>query len=153
MTDSKLGPKMTLGWVRGKSFPLAIEWCDGVWMGCETAIHWRAMKAAAEHDGVKLVINSGWRSFDEQKAIWTERQDPEVKAVKGAAARPGFSTHQSGRSLDIRTGLSLTNLRAGNTTAVFSWLTQNAKRYGFVRDVISEPWHWTLVQTDRKVRG
>ena len=150
--DGKKGVKMTLGYVRGKSFPLAIEWVDGMWLGCELAAHWREMKTAAAADGIALILTSGWRSYEEQKSIWIERQDPEVRARKGAAARPGYSLHQSGRAIDIKTGLSLANFQAGNSTPIFDWLRENSTKYGFVRDYKPEPWHHSLVQSDRKAR-
>jgi hypothetical protein len=48
------------------------------------------------------------------------------------AAEPGYSNHQSGEALDLNTAAS----------GVYSWLVNNASRYGFYRTVPSEPWHW-----------
>ena len=48
------------------------------------------------------------------------------------AAKPGHSNHQAGTALDLL-------LDAPET---FDWLQANAKRFGFVRTVRKEPWHW-----------
>ena len=135
---------MTLGYIRGKSFPLAIEWCDGVWMACDCAVAWKEIRDAAAKDGVKLIPSSGWRSFEEQKALWTERSDPDVRAIKGPAAKPGYSNHQSGRAVDIRGCPGVKQLSDGHSTPVYDWLKTNAKRFGFQRTVTVEAWHWEI---------
>ena len=45
---------------------------------------------------------------------------------------PGYSTHQSGRALDLN--------RLG--PGVHAWLLAHARRFGFVATVPGEPWHW-----------
>lgn len=50
------------------------------------------------------------------------------------AARPGYSNHQGGIAVDVGVG--------GTASAVYRWLAANAGRFGFVRTVKSEPWHW-----------
>ncbi|MEN9799809.1 MAG: hypothetical protein RL653_3506, partial [Pseudomonadota bacterium] len=52
------------------------------------------------------------------------------------AARPGYSNHQMGLSVDLG-GIG------GYGTRAYNWLKQNASRYGFVNDVGGEFWHWT----------
>jgi hypothetical protein len=49
------------------------------------------------------------------------------------AAKPGYSNHQNGRAVDVSTS---------------SWLFANAAKFGFVRTVPSEDWHWEYAGPD-----
>src|SRR5208337_122384 len=73
------------------------------------------------------------------------RLDPQKRKDDGPAAKPGYSTHQSGISLDIKTGMTRAMELATPmvTSPIFNWLTINAASYGFKADVWGEPWHWT----------
>ena len=89
--------------------------------------------AAAAGAGVEVAINSGFRSYPEQKAL----HDGFVRRLPGfnPADRPGNSKHQNGIAFDIAVGGG-----AGNPT--YDWLRKNAPARGFVRTVNREPWHW-----------
>jgi LAS superfamily LD-carboxypeptidase LdcB len=52
------------------------------------------------------------------------------------AAKPGYSNHQNGNSMDIGSV-------NGYGTKAFNWLKNNADKYGFKNDVAGEFWHWT----------
>jgi len=47
-------------------------------------------------------------------------------------AKPGYSNHEGGRSVNLNTD-----------TKTLNWLKANAAKYGFKNDVSFEPWHWT----------
>lgn len=143
--------KIVKGYIRGRAFDLIVVDCDGKLVEASTALAWSLMKEHAAIAGIDLYLTSGWRSFEEQQAIWAERSDPTVRARKGVAAKPGHSNHQSGTAVDIRTGMTLADLHAGKKTPTFIWLEQNAIKYGFKRTVPSEPWHWerTPIMEDR----
>jgi hypothetical protein len=83
--------------------------------------------------GVEVAINSGFRSFPEQKFL----HDGFIKGLPGfnKAAKPGRSPHQNGIAFDISVPGG-----AGNPT--YDWLVLNAPRHGFIRTVNKEPWHW-----------
>jgi LAS superfamily LD-carboxypeptidase LdcB len=88
------------------------------------------MRGAAAAVGVTLVVNSAWRTNEQQAA---ERE--KYLAGKGPVAAPvGWSRHEEGRALDIES--------AGGTNASYVWLLENAARFGFKATVPSEPWHW-----------
>jgi LAS superfamily LD-carboxypeptidase LdcB len=53
------------------------------------------------------------------------------------AAKPGYSNHQNGISMDVG-GIN------GYNTKAYSWLKANAAKYGFKNDVGGEYWHWTF---------
>lgn len=48
---------------------------------------------------------------------------------------PGHSNHQDGYAIDFNV--------TGKPT-VYAWLVKNAIRYGFVRTIPSERWHWEI---------
>ncbi|RZS38913.1 D-alanyl-D-alanine carboxypeptidase-like protein [Herbihabitans rhizosphaerae] len=105
---------------------------DGEKMHKAAAEQFRRMDAAAKKDGITLHVNSGYRTYAEQKHLWDLYQSGQGNL----AARPGTSTHGIGLSADI-------NIPDQKT---FNWLRQHADEYGFVNDVPSEKWHWTYTR-------
>lgn len=92
-----------------------------------------ALVEAAASSGIEVAINSGFRSYAEQKRLY----DGYISKIPGynPAAKPGRSNHQNGIAFDIAVAGG-----AGNPT--YDWLTKNAAKRGFVRTVNKEPWHW-----------
>ena len=92
-----------------------------------------AMVEAARADRVEIGVNSGFRSWPEQKFLWDGRQ----KGLAGFAPanRPGNSNHQNGIAFDI-------DVNGGGSNPTYVWLSANATRFGFLRTVSREPWHW-----------
>lgn len=97
-----------------------------------TAKAFLAMRAAAAEAGVELGLASGFRTLDEQRALYRAWR----KGRGNKAARPGLSNHQSGRALDIA---------FGPDPAALAWLEANGASFGFKRTVKGEPWHWEYV--------
>jgi hypothetical protein len=88
---------------------------------------------AAAEDGVQVAINSGFRSYPDQKYLWEG-----YKAGRpgfNLAAEPGKSNHQNGIAIDIDTA-------GGVGSRIYDWLAANATAFGFIRTVKSEAWHW-----------
>jgi hypothetical protein len=102
---------------------------DGERMTKVAAAQFRAMDAAAMAVGLDLHVNSGYRTYAEQAALY----DGYLHHGGPLAAAPGHSTHGLGLSADIDV----------RDARVFGWLEHHAHEYGFVRDVPSERWHWT----------
>jgi len=90
------------------------------------------MQKAATAAGVKLTINSGFRTMAEQQHLYSCYQHGNCNNGN-LAAKPGYSNHQSGRALDLTTS---------------SWLANNAAKFGFKRTVPSEAWHYEFFGTD-----
>lgn len=90
------------------------------------------IKAAAA-DGITVTLNSGFRSYPEQKHL----REGFERGLPGfnQAAKPGFSKHQNGIAFDL-------SVAGGNGNPTYEWLKRNATRFGFVRTVNGEPWHW-----------
>lgn len=115
--------------------------------------HLQALMDAASSTGVKLYVDSAYRSFAEQKAL---KGIYSVTYGAGTAnsfsADQGYSEHQLGTALDfITTGLGGA-LDGFDQTAAYTWLLANAYKYGFIISYpkdngyyVFEPWHWRFV--------
>jgi LAS superfamily LD-carboxypeptidase LdcB len=126
------------GYFKGEAFPVELLDIGGGFMleskGAAPAFIEMRQKAAEQ--GVFLVVDSGFRTEDEQEEL-LRRYAAGDKSV-GKPAPAGYSNHQQGLAVDIDT--------TNGTNAAFIWLTANAYRFGFRRTVPSEPWHWEYRQ-------
>lgn len=126
--------KTVTGYKSGKPVELIVMLADsdsGKYLSVPAATSFVKMKKAAKADGVRLSINLGFRTLDEQEALWIK------KGMNTAVvARPGYSNHQMGLSADIHVNGTL-------ATGPGLWLANNAARFKFVNDEPEEPWHWT----------
>ena len=67
------------------------------------------------------------------------------KTCKPQTAKPGFSAHGIGLAVDIPLGFRSSDYptsRPDLLTKQYRWLCLNAWKYGFIRTVKSERWHW-----------
>jgi hypothetical protein len=90
------------------------------------------MQKAALAAGVNLTINSGFRTQSEQQYLYNCYKSGKCNNGN-LAARPGYSNHQNGLALDLKTS---------------SWLSNNASKFGFRRTVPSEAWHYEYSGAD-----
>lgn len=125
--------RSVLGYVNGTARRIQISSIgNGKLLRTDAAAAFNRMKAAARRAGVTLTPVSGFRSMAQQKALYAA-----YRAGRGnLAARPGYSNHQGGISVDVATGGSY-------SSAAYKWLARHGRQYGFVNDVRGEPWHWT----------
>jgi LAS superfamily LD-carboxypeptidase LdcB len=119
------------GYRRGKAFTICLTTIDGKYVEVNTARAFLRMRKAARAAGVRIHINSGFRSMAQQRYLY---HCYKTKKCNGGhlAAPPGYSNHQSGHALDLNTSAS----------HVYSWLSNHGRAYGFRRTVPSERWHW-----------
>jgi len=99
------------------------------------------MYNAALKEDLRIIINSSYRTYEDQKNIHNNSSDD-------YAARAGFSEHQTGLALDFTTNTGLDF----EETDEFKWLQTNAHKYGFIlrypkgKEHITgfsyEPWHY-----------
>ena len=82
------------------------------------------MAAAAEADGVALIITSAFRTDAEQAVLWRRNPDPRW------VAPPGTSLHRFATELDL------------GPRSAYPWLAANADRFHFVQRYAHEPWHY-----------
>ncbi len=106
----------------GYSGPLVYRTGEG--MRPDVAAAFDRMAAAASHDGLTLVVNSGFRSDAEQAALFAAHPDPTW------VAPPGHSLHRCATELDL------------GPESAYGWLAANASRFGFVQRYSWEAWHY-----------
>lgn len=121
---------------------------------------YKKMYAAAAADGLVLTPYSGYCNYQRQQSLFDSKADAFVlqgKTKEEAEAeaskrveRGGCSENNAGLAVDI------ISASAGfASTKEYSWLTENAHKYGFVlrypenktevTGMIFQPWHWRFV--------
>lgn len=116
-----------------------------------------SLQEDALHEGIHIIIDSGYRSFDYQKQIWD--YTVMIKGLEHAqkyVALPGTSEHQSGLAIDI--AVMKDGIYSDDITEVsnaYLWMKNNAHYYGFIlrypkgKESITgynhEPWHFRYV--------
>jgi zinc D-Ala-D-Ala carboxypeptidase len=96
----------------------------------------KAMAAAARAANARFAIQSAYRSYATQAAVF--KREVQIYGYARAltqAARPGHSEHQLGITLDFRSYYSTKvpwEYTDWGTTAAGKWLAANAWRYGFI---------------------
>ena len=107
-----------------------------------------------EKQGLRLFAKSAYRSHEIQITLYNKyvKEDGKEAADK-YSARPGYSEHETGLSVDI----NLANDKF-NTTDEYYWLIKNAYKYGFIlrypkdKENITgyqfEGWHYRYVGID-----
>jgi D-alanyl-D-alanine carboxypeptidase/Putative peptidoglycan binding domain len=125
------GGRVVTGYVQGQPRQITLKPVPGgKELRADAADAFNRMHAAARAAGINLTVNSGFRSMEQQRALYQAY----LNGTGNLAARPGYSNHQGGIATDINVG--------GTGTSTYRWLANNASRFGFVRTVPSEPWHW-----------
>ncbi|MBM7644483.1 LAS superfamily LD-carboxypeptidase LdcB [Scopulibacillus daqui] len=116
---------------------------------------------AAEKQGIILYAQSGYRSFDRQKAIFANNvQTQGKKQASIVSAQPGTSEHQTGLAMDITSQDAGFKLEQDfGDTKEGKWVAQHCADYGFIirypkgkdKEKITgyeyEPWHLRYVGT------
>lgn len=116
-------------------------------LNSKLVIMYTLMKIYALKDGVKLKIQSGFRSFLEQERVYNEYiKEYGVEKTNTFSAKPGHSEHQTGLAIDI---CDDSDNFIGTKEDI--WLQNNAYKFGFIirypkrKESITgykyEPWH------------
>ena len=113
-------PTMATG--GGYSGPLVYR--QGKPMRPDVADAFDRMAAAAQADGISLVINSAFRSDAEQAELWEQNPDPRW------VAPPGQSLHRCATELDL------------GPPSAYSWLAAHAGEFDFLQRYSWEAWHF-----------
>lgn len=110
------------------------------------------MAEAASKDGIDLMVNSGYRSYQDQEETMNLYLEAYGQSyVDNYVSKPGYSEHQTGMSIDV----------ASKTVNIFiespeyEWMMDNAYLYGFIlrypksKEEITgykcEAWHYRYV--------
>ena len=110
----------------GRAYSIQVVHIGGKPVSKTTGHAFLKMQAAAHAAGVKLSLTSGFRTQSEQTRLYNCYLSKRCNNGN-LAARPGFSNHQNGAALDLSTS---------------TWLARNASKFGFVRTVRKEAWHY-----------
>ena len=133
----------------------------------ECYTNFKLMVNAASNEDIELVIISGARNFNDQKAIWERKwkqydtMEAKARALKilEYSSMPGTSRHHWGTDIDIN---NLTNsyFESGKGKKEYDWLIANANKFGFYQVYTSkengrtgykeEKWHWSFLPTASK---
>ena len=108
----------------------------------------------AKEEGLLLIVNSSYRDYEVQDAVWKEYAEVHGEEwADNKAARAGSSEHETGLALDIVTNNVVMN--EFENTDEFKWLQKNAYKYGFIlrypknKENITgyeyESWHYRYV--------
>lgn len=121
------------------------------------------MAVAAKEDGIQLMANSSYRTYQRQDEIYKDfYYSKGISYADKYAARAGYSEHQTGLAIDIFTSGSSTTSNFEESDA-FKWLSTNAYKYGFIlrypkdKEYLTgyeyESWHYRYlgVETATKV--
>lgn len=120
----------------------------------EAAAKWQQMVEAAAGSGIRLLIVSGYRSYEYQAELIRKKMSAgqPIDEILMVSAAPGFSQHHTGTAVDIATPGSRPLTEEFETSDAYEWLGQHAAKHGFSltypRDnafgFVFEPWHWAL---------
>lgn len=113
----------------------------------------KKLVAAADADGISLVVRYAYRSYATQKYWYTHYNT-------GYTAPAGASEHQSGLAVDFA-GIANGQLVRGEAlerSPIGTWLARHAPQYGFIlrypgdqskiTGIAYEPWHFRYVGTE-----
>lgn len=141
-----------------------IGYSDQNYLRADAAEALEKMFAAAKKDGAELYLISGYRSYETQVALWNYWVD--LKGEEYASqldAHPGACEHQTGLAVDLGMANHKCELSACFAdTKGFSWLQDNAYKYGFIErypdgkenvtGISFAPWNFRYVGTDAAER-
>lgn len=114
----------------------------------EAASAFKKLTEAGIKDNVIFYPFSAYRSYNTQNGLYTNYKNRDgEKEADTYSARPGFSEHQLGLAVDVRSS----NLTSNLTTEDYKWMLDNSYKYGFIirypkgkqhiTQFIEEPWH------------
>ncbi len=121
----------------------------------EAADAFEKLTSAGILDNIYFYPFSPYRSFSTQNTLYNmyKNRDGEAKADT-YSARPGFSEHQLGLAVDVRSSTLNDNL----TPEDYEWMLNNSYKYGFIvrypkgkqhiTQFMEEPWHIRYLGVD-----
>ncbi|MEK7514267.1 MAG: M15 family metallopeptidase [Patescibacteria group bacterium] len=106
----------------------------------------------ASQNNLPIHILSAYRSFGEQSSLKASYKTTFGSGANQFSADQGYSEHQLGTAIDVTTSTLGASFEGFEKTTAFTWLTQNAHKYGFALSYPKnnsfyqfEPWHWRFV--------
>lgn len=125
VAEAQLAPGATaVDAASGDEYRGPLAYRQGKPMRPDVALAFDRMAAAAAHDGIALIVVSGFRSNAEQARLFAAHPDPRW------VAPPGRSLHRLGTELDL------------GPASAYGWLAARAGGFHFVQRYGWEPWHY-----------
>ncbi len=123
----------------------------------DARVAFEKMAQAARDDGYNIRAVSTYRSYNYQNNLYNNYVNRDGKEQADTySARPGYSEHQTGLAADIDN--NNTSYTSFGLTKEFTWMKENAYKYGFILRYTSEneyitgyknePWHYRYVGVD-----
>ena len=118
------------------------------------------LQESASKEGLSIVIDNGYRSYDYQTLIFDRiSEEKGLDYAFSYVALPGTSEHQSGLAIDVayyKDGVFRDSI--DEESKEYMWMINNAHKYGFIlrypkgKEEITgysfEPWHFRYVGVD-----
>lgn len=115
--------------------------------------------AAAESDGIELMLSSAYRSVSDQEELYNSFVTKQGQAMADLyVAKPGTSEHHTGLAVDFAIASAACESdsdKCSLSVVAADWLLENAATYGFIQrypegkqpltGVAFEPWHYRYV--------
>lgn len=112
----------------------------------------------ANEEGHYLMVSSSYRTYEKQELVYNDYKNSRgTEYADSIAARPGYSEHQTGYTLDIFEKTN-SNQKTFHESTTYLWLKDNAHNYGFIlrypedkEDITGysfESWHYRYVGKD-----
>lgn len=133
---------------------------DVIQVNAEAGEQAKQMKAAAEAEGISLIVTSGYKTYQEieERALDIASLNGEEYA-KSNGYLAGSNEHQTGLAIDFTDDpATINNTVAFQQTAAGQWLYAHAHEYGFIQrypegkesitGVAFSPWHYRYVGVD-----
>ena len=134
--------------------------CQNPKMTKETSDALTKMYKAAKREGLELVVNSAYRSYQTQvetMADFVARYNTQY--ANEYVAQPGASEHQTGLGVDLTSQSVVEGKRITfGDTEEYRWVIKNCARFGFIirfedgtdgiTGIAHEPWHLRYVGED-----
>lgn len=139
--------------------PVALD-CQNPKMTKETSDALTKMYRAAKQEGLELVVNSAYRSYQTQvetMADFVARYNTQY--ANEYVAQPGASEHQTGLGVDLTSQSVVEGKRITfGDTEEYRWVIKNCAKFGFIirfedgtdgiTGIAHEPWHLRYVGED-----
>ncbi len=127
---------------------VSLSYNENYYLRQQAAQAFESLTAAGILEGVIFYPFSPYRSFETQSVLYNRYVARDgIASADTYSARPGFSEHQLGLAVDVRSS----NLSDNLTPEHYEWMLDNSYKYGFIvrypkgkqhiTQFIEEPWH------------
>ena len=124
----------------------------GQYLAEEAKLAYDKLCSASLKEGLKLGVTSSYRSYESQEGVYASYlKSNGQEYVDKYVATPGYSEHQTGLALDVKSTVS----SPFKKTKEYTWMINNSYKYGFIlrypeemeniTGYSAEAWHFRYV--------